>query len=226
MIPKRNHGKNDKFSVVSNYEWTFFLYMQDDQSPLWISNCFDKNLFLRAVFLVLILQNDDDEMVNKLAKRYKSLSFLPKFKNDVLNSLKSDQMALNAASNTSQKPDDDKQGGSQFKPGSHNKDVDNNKTKTNPKKNDKKKSDRNNKAKDVKKANVLSINSEEIYKIWSREGIFVGEGRTAEVFKIPYEGKWIALKMIDLFKHAENALEELEHEKNFLEKILVEYPKG
>lgn len=231
MSPSTNNAKTDKFSLVSNYEANFVLYMQDDESPLWISNCLEKNSFLKAVFFVIIFQNDEDELVNKLAQTYKSLSFLPKFKHDVLNSLKSEQMALCAASNANQRPEKDNDGkgqdGCHFKPDRNNKDVnDKNKPQKSGKKAGKKKSNSNNND-NVNKGQVLSIESyDEIYDIWTDEGIFIGDGRTAEVFKIPYEGGWVALKMVDVFKHAEDALEELEHEKNFLERILIEYPKG
>ena len=70
------------------------------------------------------------------------------------------------------------------------------------------------------------ISSDQLYKIWLRDGTMIGEGRTAIVCKVPFRGGWLALKMVDVFKHAENAIQELEDETNFLKKLKFEYPEG
>ena len=60
---------------------------------------------------------------------------------------------------------------------------------------------------------------------WLKESELVGEGRTASVYKIPFEGKHLALKMVDYSNPPPYALEEFENEVDVLRFLLAEKGK-
>lgn len=55
MIPKTNRMKREKFALLSNYETTFVMYLEDESKPLWISEAIERENLSRAIFFVLAL---------------------------------------------------------------------------------------------------------------------------------------------------------------------------
>lgn len=181
-----NHCDTHVYSLISSFESTYVLYLNNNQrntrAPkelnLYISPPLEKKHLLRAIAFVLFLRhckvyNGEPEMKKELIQ----------LRNNVTRGFynKNNQQQLSTKRNLAQdnKPDN---GGN---------------------------------AKNTKSQQLKCVLSD-AYKAGKIH--FIGRGRTSFVMKLERDdGKLLALKMVDVYKHAVGAITELENEFNVLQ---------
>lgn len=168
MKTETNHGKKEVYSLISSYEKTFVLYLdnEQDETNLFISPPIHKDQLLRAVFFVLIMRNEwlNENIEKEALKIFDDLQ--KKFKQY----FKTTNQSLSKTKN-------------------ENKDI------------------------------PHSSKEGSIVKSMANYKKVIGFGRTCFVVKTLYAGEWLALKMVNVFKHEKGALEELKNEKMVLEAL-------
>ena len=85
MLPKTNKLEKSKFALLTRYDLSYFMYLHDENSDLYISNPIENKQLLRSVFFIIALQHN---MTNRLAEMHPSLlGFLPGLKEKIIESL-------------------------------------------------------------------------------------------------------------------------------------------
>lgn len=184
-----NHGDTHVYSLISTYEMTYVLYLNNNnhhntrankELNLYISPPLEKKHLLRAIAFVLFLRHcqvytGESEMKKDLIK----------LKEDITKSFynKNIQQQLSTKRNLAQDKKRDNANGGNVK---------------------------NTKSQQLKCALSDAYNAGKIH--------FIGRGRTSFVMKLERDdGKLLALKMVDVYKHAVGAITELENEFNVLQ---------
>ena len=183
-----NHCDRDVYSLISSFECTYVLYLNNNnqrntRAPkelnLYISPPLEKKHLMRAIAFVLFLRHFKD--YNGEPEMKKSLI---KLKNDISTGFynKNKQLLSTKRNLAQEKKRDNANGGN---------------------------------AKNTKSQQLKCVLSD-AYKDGKIH--FIGRGRTSFVMKLECDdGKLLALKMVDVYKHAVCAITVLENEFNVLQ---------
>lgn len=189
MKSESNRGLEKVYTLVSTYENTFVLFYDNTKDALWISPPLSRKHLLFAMYFVLIIQLQQHGYIEGTLSSLaqRLINESPK-KHVSEESLNISNTSSSSSStmNTSQ---------------TSVKENDQNKTpEGTPRKNNYYESIRN------------SLTT--IWKNGPRE--MIGTGRTCFVVKVSLNQKFLALKMVNVFKNARGSLKELEHENDVM----------
>lgn len=184
MIPNTNNNLSKKYAILTNFESTYVVYLEDFGQPLLISKKLGKDEMMRAFFFVLCRNLSDLFQDFNEKSPIQVRSFQPS--GGQVTSKPFSRQDQKSSSNTTA--------------------ISKNETNNS----------RPQKSSSKQNANIGEVLAKKLLN----ESEFIGEGRTCCVYKIKYEGEFLALKMVDYTNPPYLALEEFENEVNVLKFFL------
>jgi hypothetical protein len=187
MKSESNRDLTKVYTLLSTYENTFVLFYDNQQDNLWISPPLPRDRLLMAMYFVLTVQ----------LYQHGSYTSMPDELSTIVQGLLDnspvkhvDPDSLNSSSSSASTLDTSQ--------------------------NSVKENDLNKFSEHSRKQTKESL-ADSLCTIWKKgPREMIGSGRTSFVVKCSLNKKNLALKMVNLFKHAKYSLEELENEKDVM----------